>query len=102
MASILDTLNTDVHYHSLLFCPLALSSLTLERVVLSVALLTREELKYPANSRMTEHGKRCSTAINSQMTEKGNNIPKVCDEAKTVIREQLTAINRDIKKFNST
>ena len=61
-----------------------------------------EELKYPANSRMTEHGKRCSTAINSQMTEKGNNIPKVCDEAKTVIREQLTAINRDNKKFNST
>lgn len=51
---------------------------------------------------MTEYGKRCSTAINSQMTEKGNNIPKVCDEAKTVIREQLTAINRDIKKFNST
>ena len=51
---------------------------------------------------MTEHGKRCSTAINSQMTEKGNNIPKVCDEAKTVIREQLTAINRDNKKFNST
>ena len=27
---------------------------------------------------------------------------KVCDEAKTVIREQLKAINIDIKKFNST
>lgn len=51
---------------------------------------------------MTEYGKRCSTPINSQMTEKKNNIPKGMDEAKTVIREQLTAINIYIKKFTST
>ena len=40
MASIPDTLNTDVHYHPLLFCPLALSSLTLEKVV-ALRRLTR-------------------------------------------------------------